>query len=316
MTRRYPLGDVKILWALAAGRCCFPGCRDVCIVAATTYDRTAALGDIAHIVAHSPTGPRADAAFPKDALDTYENWVLLCPTHHRLVDAQANSYTAATLRHWKATHEAWVADQLREPEQGVVPVRSRQENLLYRIAIQGSDPWTPVPRAQGLDTGRWADPLDRYNVVYAADSPASAIAEVLAPYRQDAGIIEEMSRFLAVARDEPSSLPVSTGPSVRDLLGNKDVAEATVVGAFADMEDPAIRRFVDERLESLIGRRPDAMSPLGDIRWTREASRILVEAGHWDGMQYRSRTAPESRLYALFPSAKIAPQQRWPAVDH
>ena len=68
-TRKYPQNHIKILYGLAAGRCAFPDCRKPLILDATS-DQIQQIGEIAHIVAHSPSGPRADALYPKEKLDT------------------------------------------------------------------------------------------------------------------------------------------------------------------------------------------------------------------------------------------------------
>lgn len=111
-SRKYPLGDVKILFGLAAARCAFPGCRAECIENSTELDDAVVHGKIAHIVAHSAGGPRADATFSPPQLDSYENWVLLCGRHHDIVDGQPNTYTVSDLRTWKTKHEAWVRERL------------------------------------------------------------------------------------------------------------------------------------------------------------------------------------------------------------
>jgi len=40
------------------------------------------------------------------------NLVLLCPTHHAIVDSEPNSWTEENLRHAKSDHEVWVRAQL------------------------------------------------------------------------------------------------------------------------------------------------------------------------------------------------------------
>lgn len=112
--RSHPSADVKILWARSGGRCNHPDCRVECIADATADDpATPRLGRIAHIVGHSPKGPRGDASYPADKLDRYENWLLLCANHHDIVDGQENSYTTDTLRGWKSAHELWVRESLQ-----------------------------------------------------------------------------------------------------------------------------------------------------------------------------------------------------------
>ncbi len=95
---------------LAAARCAFPSpnCRVQCVSEGTELDRAAIFGKIAHIVAHSDIGPRADPTYPKELRDKYENLILLCGNHHNIVDYQHNTYTINDLRSWKSDHERWV----------------------------------------------------------------------------------------------------------------------------------------------------------------------------------------------------------------
>lgn len=112
MTRQYPAADVKILYGRAAGRCSFAVCRKDVVLEKTEKDKTKQIGKIAHIIAHGSTGPRADSNYPKDKLDTYENWLLLCSNCHDTVDAQSNTYTVDGLRETKLDHENWVRERL------------------------------------------------------------------------------------------------------------------------------------------------------------------------------------------------------------
>lgn len=116
MARNYKEKDIKILWGLAAARCAFPACLKQLVLEKTNADPTVTIGEMAHIIAHSPdvTAPRADANFNAALRDAYENLILLCDTHHSQVDKQPNTYTANDLRKWKVDHERWVADRLRE----------------------------------------------------------------------------------------------------------------------------------------------------------------------------------------------------------
>lgn len=113
-SRSYADRDLKLLWGLAAAHCA--RCRRPVVAAATPADKTAVLGEVAHIVAHASAAaaPRADTTFPDDERDRYENLILLCPTCHTEIDKQHATYTIAHLRTVKADHESWVRDRLRE----------------------------------------------------------------------------------------------------------------------------------------------------------------------------------------------------------
>src|SRR5579859_6404893 len=103
--------EIKKLWGLAAGRCSRPGCQQECITFANS--ETTVVGEMAHVIAKKPSGPRGIAAGGED---TYENLVLLCPTHHTEVDkAPDGTYPPDLLMHWKQTHEAAVATALKSP---------------------------------------------------------------------------------------------------------------------------------------------------------------------------------------------------------
>lgn len=106
--RRYPPADVKYLYGAAAGRCAFPGCRKFVLLPGLNGTRAQQVGKIAHIVAHSDNGPRGDPNYPREKLDTYENWILLCPTCHDTVDAHPDRYSCDYLHQLKNDHEAWV----------------------------------------------------------------------------------------------------------------------------------------------------------------------------------------------------------------
>ena len=107
--------DIKLLWGLSAARCAFPGCREVCILEGTALERPSARrGRIAHIVAHSDTGPRSSPSLSPQKRREYENLILLCANHHDDVDAHDATYTVEILRQWKREHEQWVKTSLAQ----------------------------------------------------------------------------------------------------------------------------------------------------------------------------------------------------------
>lgn len=105
--------EVKKLWGLAAGRCSFPGCNTNCLACVENNNPTV-IGEMAHVIAKQLKGPRG---VPEGGEDTYENMILLCPTHHRLVDkAPENEYPAEKLLEWKEEQERLVRESLKSKE--------------------------------------------------------------------------------------------------------------------------------------------------------------------------------------------------------
>lgn len=103
--------DIKKLWGLAAGRCSRPGCPEVCIK--FLADDPTVIGEMAHVIAKMPGGPRGVASGGED---TYENLVLLCPTHHTEVDkSPPGTFLPEVLFDWKRRHEANVATAFISP---------------------------------------------------------------------------------------------------------------------------------------------------------------------------------------------------------
>ena len=64
------------------------------------------LGEEAHIRSRRVGGPRHDPAYPAAKIDNYENLILLCPTHHTLIDAHGgDAYSVEALIEMKRRHE-------------------------------------------------------------------------------------------------------------------------------------------------------------------------------------------------------------------
>jgi len=91
---------VKRLFALSGNRCAFPKCQASMALGETL------IGEICHIKAKQPGAARYDAAQTLAERNAYENLVLLCPTHHTVIDDDEESYPVERLRKMKAEHEA------------------------------------------------------------------------------------------------------------------------------------------------------------------------------------------------------------------
>lgn len=73
------------LWTKAAGRCQYRGCNKALYQDILTK-RNFNQSYIAHIVADSPGGPRGDAVRSQLLADDINNLMLMCDSHHRLID--------------------------------------------------------------------------------------------------------------------------------------------------------------------------------------------------------------------------------------
>lgn len=111
-----PISDKtrKILWGRSGNRCAI--CKHELIINSTPTDNESIIGDECHIISRQIQGPRHDPSFPEEKLDVYENLILLCRVHHKMIDDQDETYTIDILQQIKSNHETWVSQKLSETE--------------------------------------------------------------------------------------------------------------------------------------------------------------------------------------------------------
>lgn len=100
-----PISQQRVLFQRSGNRCAFPDCGRV-LTATSPSGETVVLGEMAHIVGESPDGPRGDSSLTPDERNRYENLILLCNTHHQLIDSQPQTYPVERLRAMKEDHES------------------------------------------------------------------------------------------------------------------------------------------------------------------------------------------------------------------
>ncbi|MBN2267372.1 MAG: hypothetical protein JW725_03475 [Candidatus Babeliaceae bacterium] len=103
--RRHPSESaLKVLFAKSGNLCAFPKCDQRLI--ADEQEASKPLGEMAHIIAAEDHGPRGDATMSEEERCAAENFILLCPTHHSLIDKFPYQYNTHVLREMKRVHEA------------------------------------------------------------------------------------------------------------------------------------------------------------------------------------------------------------------
>lgn len=108
--------DIKILWGRSGNRCA------ICKLELTPDGSRETLGEMAHILARSPDGPRGLPQMETVSRDSYENLILLCPNHHLEVDKVPDNWSADRLIDAKTQHEKWVSERLQAGQISVLPV--------------------------------------------------------------------------------------------------------------------------------------------------------------------------------------------------
>lgn len=92
--------DIKFLFARSSNRCTFPKCP-----APLAHSGTL-IGEICHIKGVRPGSARHDPYQSDADRHAYSNLILMCPTHHVVIDSDEVSYSVERLHEIKADHEA------------------------------------------------------------------------------------------------------------------------------------------------------------------------------------------------------------------
>jgi hypothetical protein len=149
--RDYSAGTRAALASLSGGTCYFPGCATPIIEFVdgepiTNYD-------IAHIRDARP-GNRYDASMTDDQRRSFENLVLLCTVHHKVVDkVQPRRYPSAELQRWKSEREVTVKGGLRA-------LRGVSEERLEEMLRQAVASVAPGPAPVHLDLSMGEDEFE------------------------------------------------------------------------------------------------------------------------------------------------------------
>ncbi|WP_121821682.1 HNH endonuclease signature motif containing protein [Halostella salina] len=88
---------LKELWGASKNECAHPDCD----MQLADPDGDGVIGEICHIQAQNEGGPRYDSSLDEEEVDSASNLILLCPTHHTVVDKNPEDYSSRVLESWK-----------------------------------------------------------------------------------------------------------------------------------------------------------------------------------------------------------------------
>lgn len=120
--------DIKLLWGRAASRCSL--CKVELSqnkIAGGNYS----IGEQAHIVAETESGPRGHSILSEDERNSYDNLILLCPNHHTIIDKDPSEYPIEKLHRIKSQHELWVQETLSNVDNS----KMKANELIYANLI-------------------------------------------------------------------------------------------------------------------------------------------------------------------------------------
>lgn len=95
----------KVLSA-SGNQCAHPHCEELIL----DLEHQTIIGQICHIKGSKPKAPRYDLTQSKLERDHYDNLIVLCPKHHKIIDDNPEQYPFELLLDWKQSHEHRVSN--------------------------------------------------------------------------------------------------------------------------------------------------------------------------------------------------------------
>ena len=97
---------IKRLFALSGNRCAFPRCPN------SLFDQNGTfIADVCHIAGDKSGAKRYDLTQTEAQRQGFNNLIVLCANHHRVIDSDEFTYTRPALRKMKQVHEASATDE-------------------------------------------------------------------------------------------------------------------------------------------------------------------------------------------------------------
>ena len=196
-----PVSQQKLVWSFSAGYCSYPVCPVRALVRATESDDATVIAVV--IDSYEDDGPRANLKLSLKDRNSYPNLVLLCPTHHTLVDKQPKTFTAEMLKCWKRDTEKKVADALRNAMPQITFVELKQITaLLMTHRGPTSQDLTVIPPAEKIKKNNLSHIVHSYLAI--ALAKASVVRDFIDQFtriedtfsaRLRTGFIEEYERL-------------------------------------------------------------------------------------------------------------------------
>lgn len=123
------MSAIKRLFAVSGNRCAFPGCSTPLVEEVSGK----VIGQLCHIRAQRAGGPRYEASQSEMERHAFENLILLCPTHHNMIDTDVEIYSVHRLQQMKTHHES-----LSIAHPAVVDVSDEIANKLLKSVVSAN----------------------------------------------------------------------------------------------------------------------------------------------------------------------------------
>lgn len=117
---------VKRLFAFSHNQCAFPGC-DLPLVEHSGV----VTGIICHIKARNKGGPRFDAKQTAEGRHAFDNLILLCGRHSKIIDSQPKTYPVELLQEIKEIHERDSVIEINQKDAKAAELLLAEYRMIY-----------------------------------------------------------------------------------------------------------------------------------------------------------------------------------------
>jgi hypothetical protein len=249
-----------------------------------TYDAPVVVGHEAHIVAEEDDGPRGDASMPVGERNAYANLLLLCPTHHALVDKDHGiHFSVIQLHQMKDDHEALVERRRRGVGDGREAADRRRQELLLEAASASRGRLIARWAAAGVDAGLAQVLADDDTV----GNPAR-LGRVLPPtgllvLEGDFGSGKSVTAERIFGADIAAALDDAQAPApvylvAKSIAGSLMEAARAATAGLGDPGHHGLRLVVDGLDEPGPARAAELLSEARSLTFTWAATRVVVTA--------------------------------------
>lgn len=125
--------DRKILWAKAGNKCSM---CDTDLTMKAESGKDIVVGEEAHIISERINGPRHKNL---ENYDTYDNLILLCPTHHSIIDKNSEDYSVEKLISIKEGHEKKINERTSPSKLNFKWTIYTDQNIKLKPILTGSE---------------------------------------------------------------------------------------------------------------------------------------------------------------------------------
>ncbi|MGO8749469.1 MAG: NB-ARC domain-containing protein [Thermoguttaceae bacterium] len=226
---------IKRLFAVSGNCCAFPGCDCPLVDQASG----SVIGEVCHIKGEKPDSARYDKAQTPKERHAFENLILLCGRHHKIIDDNEGEHTVERLMGMKARHEAG--------HQGDSVNERASKRFIANVTSKG-----PVVVSQGQRGGQTAFQITNVYPVAPATPPAF---EVPLPPRHFVPRPEEIQALKNLVLDSLNRPVAITGTAAIGLRGMGGIGKSVLAACLA-REQEIEKAFPDGVFWIVIGQTP------------------------------------------------------------